>query len=263
MIDEAQTIGQNGTHTYLIDEAQTIGQNGTHNHNPNTVASLLHHFLATHGQGEKECDLHADNCAGQNKNKTIMAYLAWHAIVGLHEKISLHFMTAGHTRCLVDGCFGLLKKKYRRSDTFTLQQLCDVVDSAACNVAELVDPDKTPWYDWDTYLLQLFKPLKGISKLSHFVFDRATPGMVKVSSSLSGEQQVVQLLKPGVHPDTLVSAVLPAILPLEVSQTRGYSTCTSMFVSMWPQHSKMSFAQSLWLSPDFPLSNLTKQKHGQ
>ena len=123
-------------------------------------------------------------------------------------------MTAGHTRCLVDGCFALLKKKYCRSDTYTLQQLCEVVNSsAACNVAELVDPDKTPWYDWDTYLMQRFKPLKGVSKLSHFVFDHQTPGVVKVSSSLAGDQELVHLLKPEVQPATLSSLVLLAILP--------------------------------------------------
>lgn len=31
--------------TYLIDEVQTISQNGTHSHNPNNVASLLHFFF--------------------------------------------------------------------------------------------------------------------------------------------------------------------------------------------------------------------------
>ena len=109
------------------------------------VISLLHDYFANHRLGEKEYHLHADNGCGQHKNKTVMAYLAWRVIVGLHEKIPLHFMTAGHTQCLIDGCFGLLKRKYRRYDTFTLQKLCDVVNSSAvCNAAELVDSDKIP-----------------------------------------------------------------------------------------------------------------------
>ena len=48
---------------YLIDEACNTGK-GT-----NTIISLLHHFLATHGLGETSVHFHADNCCGQNKNR--------------------------------------------------------------------------------------------------------------------------------------------------------------------------------------------------
>ena len=53
---------------YHLDEAETIGPNGTKVHGANTVVSLLHDFFRQHGYGEVECVLHADNCAGQNKN---------------------------------------------------------------------------------------------------------------------------------------------------------------------------------------------------
>ena len=95
---------------YLIDESHTIGTNGTSSHGPNNVISMLHHYFAKHGLGEKGCILHADNCSGQNKNRSVIGYLAWRCMVGLHEEIQLSFMIAGHTRCLVDGCFGLIKQ---------------------------------------------------------------------------------------------------------------------------------------------------------
>ena len=130
---------------YLIDENETIGENGKNSHGPNTVVSLLHHFFEVHGSGEKECFCHCDNCGGQNKNKTVMAYFAWRTLTGLHQKINVSFMVAGHTRCLVDGCFGLLKQKFRRSDVFCLQQLEAVVNSsAACNVAQLLQALVSP-----------------------------------------------------------------------------------------------------------------------
>ena len=50
---------------YLIDEGMSIGKGG------NCVIGLLHHFLSTHGLGEKNLRLHTDNCSGQNKNRFV------------------------------------------------------------------------------------------------------------------------------------------------------------------------------------------------
>ena len=58
-----------------------------------------------------------------------MGYLEWPVLTGYHIRIHLSLMTAGHTRCLVDGCFELLKRKFRGSDIFTLDQLRDVVET--------------------------------------------------------------------------------------------------------------------------------------
>ena len=78
--------------TYLIDEAENpeIGAN--------CVINLLHHYLETHGAGEKCVYLHADNCVGQNKNNATIQYLMWRIITGRHESIQLSFMLVGHTK---------------------------------------------------------------------------------------------------------------------------------------------------------------------
>ncbi|KAF6031130.1 hypothetical protein EB796_010560 [Bugula neritina] len=59
---------------YLYGEHQTIGCDSKMSHGPNSVISMLHHYLK-----EWSCDvpnlvLHADNCCGQNKNKSVVAY---------------------------------------------------------------------------------------------------------------------------------------------------------------------------------------------
>ena len=56
---------------------------------------------------------HTDNCSGQNKNKTVIAYCALGVMRGLHKVLTLSFMVAGNRACLMDGHFGLLKQKYR------------------------------------------------------------------------------------------------------------------------------------------------------
>ncbi len=43
----------------------------------------------------------------------------------------MSFMQVGHTRCLVDGNFGLIKKFYRSSDVDTVHQLKNVTNNSA------------------------------------------------------------------------------------------------------------------------------------
>lgn len=195
---------------YLLDESDTIGPNGTKSHGANTVVSLLHDFFRRHGHGEEECVLHADNCAGQNKNRTVVNYLAWRVALGLHRKITLCFMIAGHTRCLVDGCFGLVKRKYRRSDIYTVGQLEAVVNSSAvCNVAQR--GDDVNWYEWDSFMDQHFRKIKGISKQHHFTFDAAEPGKVTVRELDGSPAQLVEIAKGPIA--NLSAALMPPILP--------------------------------------------------
>lgn len=60
-----------------------------------------------------------------DKIKTVylIGYLAWRVIAGLHKHITLSFMRVGHTRCMVDGNFGLIKRVYRHGDIDAMLQL--------------------------------------------------------------------------------------------------------------------------------------------
>ena len=115
--------------------------------------------------------------------------------MGLHEKITLSFMVSGHTRCLVDGCFGLLKQKFRRNDCYTLGQLQKLVnESATCNEAQLVAGSGLVWYAWDVFLAEHFKPIKGIRSLHNIEFNTAKPGIVTIEKSVTEQPQDVLVL---------------------------------------------------------------------
>ncbi|XP_070573522.1 uncharacterized protein [Ptychodera flava] len=101
---------------YLFTEADSIGQDGKKSAGPNNVISILHHHLSDHSLGEKQCSFHADNCGGQNKNKSVLHYMSWRTSTGLHDEIQIHFMEPGHTKCICDACFGKVRQLYRRSD---------------------------------------------------------------------------------------------------------------------------------------------------
>ena len=76
----------------LIDEAEQASKGAV------VVVSLVHALFHLHGLGERHVTLQADNSVGQNKNTTMMWYLAWRVITGQHDIIQLNFMLPGRTK---------------------------------------------------------------------------------------------------------------------------------------------------------------------
>eukprot|EP00731_Ephydatia_muelleri_P015582 Em0009g6a len=105
---------------FLIDEAEQAGKGAV------VMVSLVHAFHL-HGLEERRVTLQANNCVGQNKNTTMMWYLAWWVITGQHDTIQLNFMLPGHTKFRPNSYFGLFKKYYRRQD-----HVSDMDDLADC-----------------------------------------------------------------------------------------------------------------------------------
>ena len=82
----------------------------------NSVLSMLHHYLDTNA-ADKSLHFHADNCTGQNKNKTVLGYLAWRCATGLSEQMELSFMRVGHMCTGMDNYLGLSKQRWRSTET--------------------------------------------------------------------------------------------------------------------------------------------------
>ena len=149
-------------------------------------------------QPPSQAILHADNCSGQNKNNTMVQYLMWRVLTGLHQSIHLHFMIAGHTKFSPDACFGLIKRKLCRTNVSSLDDLARVVEeSTVCNICQLVRAQDgstiVPSRDWAGFLSSHFCRLDGIKQYHHFRFERDHPGVVflKKISTADEEQQVL------------------------------------------------------------------------
>ena len=56
---------------FLIDENCKLKKG------PNMVLSMLHYYIFKHVEPGKTVILYADNCPGQNKNQTVVAYLCY------------------------------------------------------------------------------------------------------------------------------------------------------------------------------------------
>ena len=177
---------------YLIDEAHSTGKGG------NVVISLMHDYLENHSLVETDLHLHADNCAGQNKNNQMLWYLMWRCLWQRNQSIRLSFLVAGHTKFSPDGGFGLIKRKYRLMKVDCLQDIVDVVNSSsAMNVGKLVGsengPTQVPTYDWTKYLSQLFSRIKGIKSSHHFHFDGT--GVIRIKENIEAEEVRLNVTK--------------------------------------------------------------------
>ena len=179
---------------FIIDEASDTGKEA------NTVVSMLDFLFSHHGLGEATASLHADNCSGQNKNNTMVLYLMWRVLTGLHQSIRLHFMITGHTKFSPDTCFGLIKRKFRRTDVSCLDNLARVVEeSGACNICQLVGAQDgstiVPSRDWAGFLSSHFRRLDGIKQYHHFRFERDHPGVVFLKKTATAEEEQRVLLR--------------------------------------------------------------------
>ncbi|XP_061178380.1 uncharacterized protein LOC133187022 [Saccostrea echinata] len=187
-------------YNYLIGENETLGLDRTHSHGPDTVISLVHHGLGNYGYGEKECLIHADNCAGQNKNKFLIAYFAWRVITGLHHQITYLMQVVGHTRCLIDAGFARAKKLFRRTDCDSMSELQRVFDhSSTTNKGILYDNGReSTWkyYGWKEFLGRFFNSLPGISKYHSFRFHVDFPGFVFVKENSDSAEKKIKISKP-------------------------------------------------------------------
>ena len=197
---------------YLIDEAAAVGKGA------NATISYVHHFFVRHGLGETDVHLHADNCAGQNKNNYFLWYLAWRIATELHQSIKYSFLIAGHTKFGPDRCFGILKKAYKVSYISSIYELAQMVDTSSntgVNKAQLVSTHDgrviVPVYDWCTFLGQYFKKIANIKKFHHFRFSKEEPGVVYCREYLTSPEQACVLLKDG--------AVIPpvSVLPHKIN----------------------------------------------
>ena len=81
--------------------------------------------------GKTYATLQADNCVGQNKNKTMMCYLARRTITDQHHKIDIKYMLPGHTKFRPDSYYGIFNRQYNVQNSIdTLDKLVKCVNSA-------------------------------------------------------------------------------------------------------------------------------------
>jgi len=139
---------------------------------PSSVISMIHHYITTKIPEGVKIIFYCDNCPGQNKNMTVIAYLC-HLVFDLkrHPSISLNFMVSGHTKFAPDRHFGTLKKKVKNQGCSSILDLVGnqglVRQSAKDNECvvykdPIISQQNFEWYQWDKFLSKKYGHCTGI-----------------------------------------------------------------------------------------------------
>ncbi|GAV05808.1 hypothetical protein RvY_15883 [Ramazzottius varieornatus] len=146
---------------YLADETETIGLDGKESHGPYAVISMVDYYLKKHDHGEKVLVVYCDNCAGQNRNRFLMAYWARLMKTDRYKDVETHFLLVGHTKFTPDALFGRWKKVFRSRNTDLPEDLKTTVgnDFPNTTTCKYSDEPDFKWFDWKTHLDERYEPV--------------------------------------------------------------------------------------------------------
>jgi hypothetical protein len=138
----------------------------------NNVASLIMKHIIDKGwnvphRGE-ELNIIMDNCAGQNKNRMVLRIAPLLIELNWYYKVNMIFLVAGHTKNAADRLFNLLKKEYRKTNIYNMEQLQAKLSEH--RLVEAVKVGVDDFYDFDEYLNKIYNqvPTGAIKQYQYF-----------------------------------------------------------------------------------------------
>lgn len=128
----------------------------------NTVISILNEIIKhtkKNGAGPSRLVLHADNCAGQNKNNSLLCYLCWRVMVVFKDQIYIHFLITGHTKIVCDWPFGHVKRSLLTARVRCSREIANVIEQIPTTTI-FVSSRFVSWKYLKTLTEQYFKLLR-------------------------------------------------------------------------------------------------------
>ncbi len=167
---------------------------------------LFDFFKNVLGPHVRECGkfdkitLSADNCGGQNKNRTLMAFISMLADMNYAEEIAYHFLPVGHTKCEVDAMFGTVKKPLKMNDVHTLDELQLLIRNCTRTPDMIQSRMIKDHYNWTYAFSQLTgKETKDFRTLNECLFKAGQQVQVRHGRSF-GDKPSWTIWKPSITP---------------------------------------------------------------
>ena len=112
----------------------------------------------------------ADNCVGQNKNRTVIRYLMWLVESGHFTSTKFIFLIVGHTKNACDRSFNLLKLDYNRRDTYNYNTLHKTLKKYGDMIDRVEQMQESQFKDYDAWLDKYYKRPKTNTTARNHVF---------------------------------------------------------------------------------------------
>jgi hypothetical protein len=127
---------------------------------------LEQHGFASTTEPYKELNFIMDNCGGQNKNRHVLRLLHFIVKRRIAKVARAIFLVRGHTKNACDRLFNAMKRQYRKTNSYTPDDLLDAIKGND-NVLPFMVPDGT-FKDWDLLENELIrKPPPGNTSSNH------------------------------------------------------------------------------------------------
>ena len=110
----------------------------------------------------------ADNCAGQNKNKTMIKFIQWLVEAGFVKQATLLFLIKGHTKNICDRFYNLVKTTYHNKNIYSEKYLDNVLGIQDNITIHRMVPAN--FKNFDNWLFQFYTELDSISTFHEFTF---------------------------------------------------------------------------------------------
>lgn len=139
-------------HFFMYDE--TICKKGA-----NDVLSFLKYYIENLLSPDvKILYLFSDNCCAQNKNHTLVRFLATLCYTGRFDTIIHRFPEPGHSFLPCDRCFGIIEKKIRRIDRIFLpKEYMEIVKSSSRKF-HVIPVSQSMVFNYTDHLKSFFYP---------------------------------------------------------------------------------------------------------
>ena len=143
-----------------------------------------------------------DNCGGQNKNNMVLRLSALFVELGLYDKVNFIFYIVGHTKNACDRWFNILKRKYRKSNLYSYDELLKCMETHKNITVRNVE--NGDFLEMENFLNKFYKRLKPGSMKNNYIFSlrKDNPTLLFVKrDDIDGSPEETQVLKKGTFLD--------------------------------------------------------------
>jgi hypothetical protein len=144
----------------------------------------------------KEFNMVMDNCGGQNKNRMVLRMLFFLVKLKVATVERIIFLVQGHTKNDCDRLFNLMKKEYRKINTYTPE---DLATSIQHEIIDTIMVDGNTFRNWDKLEDPIIDRPSGIATHHCFVVsaDRDNGNTIYMKTHHTSNREVArQLVKP-------------------------------------------------------------------